>query len=281
VSEARTAAVGRRARAAGREARESTWLDRLARAGLVAKAASYALVAVLALGLALGAGGKATDREGALRTLAGETWGTVVLVALAVGFAGYALWRLALAVFGDGDDGAKDAAKRAGNLARAVVYGGLVYATARIALGSGGGGGSQTGEARQTTATVLDWPAGRWLVAAAGAALVGVGLYNGFRAVTQRFEERWREGSMSRGERRLGRWVGTVGLAARMVVFGLVGAFLVKAAVEYDPQEAIGLDGALQKLAGQPYGSWLLATLAAGLLAYAAYTLFEARYRDV
>ena len=272
--------LGREARAAGSRARNSTWVDRVARFGLVAKAASYGLVAVLALGLAFGAGGKATSREGALATIADETWGAAVLVVLALGFAGYALWRLLQALFDDEDDGAKGLAKRAGYLGRAVVYGVLTVATFKLLAGSGGGS-SQTEDARQATSTVLAWPAGRWLVAAAGASLAGAGLYNGYRAVTQSFEERWQTAAMSRAERTWGARIGAVGLLARMVVFGLVGAFLVKAAVEYDPQEAIGLDGALRKVAAQAYGAWLLGAVAVGLLAYALYCLVEARYRDV
>ena len=75
--------------------------------------------------------------------------------------------------------------------------------------------------------------------------------------------------------------VGVAGHAARAVVFGLIGTFLVKAAWEYDPNEAIGVDGALLKLTEQPYGELLLGVVAAGLLAYAAYCLVQARYREV
>lgn len=75
--------------------------------------------------------------------------------------------------------------------------------------------------------------------------------------------------------------LGVAGLLARMVVFGLVGAFLIKAAVEYDPSNAIGIDGALQKLVHQSYGPWLLGVTAAGLIAYGLFCLVEARYREV
>jgi hypothetical protein len=44
---------------------------------------------------------------------------------------------------------------------------------------------------------------------------------------------------------------------------------------------AVGLDGALQKLAHQSYGPYLLGLTAAGLVAYAIYCLADARYRDV
>jgi hypothetical protein len=86
---------------------------------------------------------------------------------------------------------------------------------------------------------------------------------------------------MGEAPRRWGERTGVVGLLARSVVFGLIGAFVIKAALEYDPKEAIGLDGALQKLAGEAYGTWLLGLTAAGLLAYAIFCFVEARYRRV
>jgi hypothetical protein len=61
----------------------------------------------------------------------------------------------------------------------------------------------------------------------------------------------------------------------------IVAWFLGKAAVEYDPHDAVGLDGALARLAAEPYGKLLLGITAAGVLAYGVYCLFEARYRDL
>jgi hypothetical protein len=75
--------------------------------------------------------------------------------------------------------------------------------------------------------------------------------------------------------------IGVVGHLARMIVFGLIGVFLIKAAVEYNPNTAIGLDGALRKLAAQTYGSVLLGLVAAGLIAFALYSLSDARYRKI
>jgi hypothetical protein len=86
---------------------------------------------------------------------------------------------------------------------------------------------------------------------------------------------------MSEAARRWGRRAGVVGHVARAVVFTLMGVFVIKAAVEYDPKEAIGLDGALKKLADAPYGPYLLGITAAGLVLYCLYCLVDARYADV
>jgi hypothetical protein len=66
-----------------------------------------------------------------------------------------------------------------------------------------------------------------------------------------------------------------------MVVFGLVGIFLIKAAIDFDPNKAVGLDGALAKIVHRSYGSVLLGIVAAGLIAFALYSLSDARYRKI
>ena len=259
----------------------ASWLNALARVGLVAKGVSYALVGVLAIKLAADSGGKATSRQGAMHTLAQHSFGKFVLVVLAFGFAAYAIWRFAQAFFDKNNDGdgAKGLAKRAGYFGRGAIYAGLTYSTIKILSGSAEQ--SQNQKAQKTAATVLSWPAGKWLVGAAGLVLIGVGLWNGYRAVEKKFLKNWKTEQMSPTAQRWGTRSGVIGLPARMVVFTLIGIFVVKAAHDYNPSEAIGLDGALQKLASQSYGSWLLGIVAAGLLAYAVFCFFEARYREV
>src|SRR5687767_13618820 len=87
--------------------RGSGWFSVIARAGIVAKGVSYGIVGILALMLALGEGGKATSREGALATLAQEPFGKALLALLAAGFVAYALWRLMLAIASDVSDDEK------------------------------------------------------------------------------------------------------------------------------------------------------------------------------
>lgn len=263
------------------EAAKREWVPVLARVGLVAKGVSFGIVGGLAVALAAGAGGKATSREGALATIAGDTAGTILLVLLALGFAAYALWRFAEPFVEDGDDdGIKKYGKWAGWIGRGLIYAGLTYGTVEILLGSGGGQ-SQNEKAHKAAAEVLSWPAGTWLVGIAGACIAGAGLYNGYRGVARKFKDKWKTGEMSRTALTWGTRVGVVGLLARMIVFCLIGWFVIRAAVDYDPKKAIGLDGALQKLAGQSYGPWLLGITAAGLIAYGLFCFVEARYRKV
>lgn len=258
---------------AARRAAHSEWLERLGRAGLAAKGVSYGLVGVLALKLAFGAGGKATSRQGAFQTLAHDAFGKAVLIGLALGFAGYAAWRFANAFLDRkrrGDD-PPGLAKRAGELAKGLIYAGLTWSVIKVLLTHHSSGGNQ----KQQAGGVFGWPGGRWIVLAAGVAVVGYAGWNVYRGVTMRFEKQLE---------RTPDWVkplGVVGLCARGVVFAVVGWFLVKAALEFDPQKAVGIGGALAKLAQAPYGSAVLGITAAGLLVFAAFCLAEARYRDV
>ena len=275
------------AREARREAEQGRgWYSWLARIGLVAKGISFGIVGVLAVKLALGDGGKATSREGALATLADESFGKVLLVLLALGFAAYAVWRFVQAFAEREDDEseakgfAKTWGKRAGYIGRGVIYAGLAATTVKLLMNSSSGE-SQSEQAQKSTATVLDWPAGRWLVGLVGLAIIGAGLWNLYRGLTRRFEEKWRSGEMSATERRWGSRIGMAGHLARAVVFTLIGLFITKAAIEYDPKEAIGLDGALRKLANTEYGPYLLGLTAVGLICYGLYCFVDARYRDV
>jgi len=267
-----------------RRAVRSDWVARAGRIGLVAKGASYALIGILAIQLVAGRGGQTADRQVVLHRLATESWGPYALVALAVGFAAYALWQF-LDAAGDrrnrGDD-APGLAKRAASVGIGIVYAASAALAASLVLdahrstGSGGGGGSK---APQETARVLGWPGGKWIVLAVAAGFIGAGLANGYTGATAKFTERLDRRRMRRAVEPAAVTTGVVGHLARGVVFGLIGVFLAQAALDYDPQKAVGIDGALAKLAHQPEGPWLLGAVAAGFIAYALYCGVEAAYR--
>lgn len=264
------------------KAASSPWTEGLARAGLVAKGLTFGLVAVLALDVAISGSGKLEDRPGALHEVAGGSFGRVLLAALAVGLAGYAIWRLVLAVLGRKlETGERESApKRVADVARAVFYGWLAFLCAELVFDADEASG-QGNDQTELTARVLDWPLGRWLVAVVGLAVIGAGAFNLYRALSQKFRKDLKEGQMKGEERRSYIVIGVIGHAARGVVFLLIGFFIVRAAWDYDPKEAIGLDGALAKLAHAQYGPFLLGTVAAGLLAYALFCFVQARYRRV
>ncbi len=263
----------------GEKAARSHGFEWLARAGFVARGLIYGIIGILAIKLAVGSGGKTADQQGALRTIARQPFGKVLLIVVAIGLGGYALWRLVHALLGHGPEGSDSGFDRIAAFGSGLAYAGLCAIAVEILLGSGSSGSS--GSAQKTAAGVFGWPGGTLLVGIAGALSVGVGLYQGYRGVSKDFLKDLKTEQMSPRAREWIEWIGSFGYLARMVVFGLVGVFLIRAAIEFNPNKAVGLDGALAKLANASYGPFLLGIVAAGLIAFGAHSLGEARYRRI
>jgi hypothetical protein len=250
----------------------------LARAGFVARGLVYGIVGILAFRLAIGAGGKITNQQGAFHTVAHQPFGKVALTLVAIGLGGYAMWRLFRAAVGHGPEGSDKGIERVAAGASGIVYAILCFVAVKILTGSAEKG---AGNAKKTTAGVFVWPGGVWIVGIAGAIMVGVALYQAKRGLTQSFLKDSKTEQMGPAMRRWISRIGTVGHLARAVVFGLVGVFLIKAAVDSTPRSAVGLDGALAKLLHHAYGKYTLGIVAAGLIAFALYSLSDARYRRI
>lgn len=266
-----------RTRAGGEKVIRSEGFEKLARAGFVARGLIYGIIGVLSVKLALGDGGKTTNQQGALRTIAHQPFGKVLLILVAIGLAGYALWRFFRAALGHGPEDSDSGFDRVAALGSGIVYAILCAIAVEILLGSG----SSSGNAKKETAGVFGWPAGTWIVGIAGVVLIGIGLYQGYRGISRDFLRDSKTEQMGPRVQKWIEWIGSFGHLARMVVFGLVGVFLIKAAVDFNPHKAVGLDGALAKLAHASYGPFLLGIVAAGLIAFGVYSLSDARYRRI
>ncbi|WP_369240748.1 DUF1206 domain-containing protein [Streptomyces sp. R21] len=275
-----TTAVTRSGPIGGRRTARGSLTRGAARAGLTARGVIYLLVGVLALQIAFGDGGKQADRSGALDELSGKPFGAVLLWALGVGLVGMALWRLSEALFGSvGQDG-RSVKKRLAALARCVFYTFVAYSVLSFAAGSGGASSSDK-QSRDVTAEALDLPAGQWLVGAAGAAIVVAGGWIGARAVLRRYRRELKLGEMSRSVRRLVDTTSVAGGVARGLVFVAAGAFAIRAAVEYEPDKAKGMDDTLRSFADTPAGPWLLVCVATGLVLFGVFSFAMARWRKV
>ncbi len=274
--------VKERSHDAVERASRSNWLEGLARAGLATRGVLYLVVAALAIQVARGVGDERADKQGALRAVARQPLGRVLVLLMAIGLGGYALWRFVDAIVGPDDerDSKKATLKRVGYAARGVLYTAFCVSAVKLLVSSGGNSGSDSAQS-DWTARVLKWPAGPWLVAAVGVAIIGAGFYVGWRGLSRKFRKRLKAAEMSRAERR---WIvgfGTVGMVARMIVFSMIGVFLINAALRHDSNQAVGIDGALKRLVARPYGPVLLVAMALGLAAYGVYSLGEARFRRV
>jgi hypothetical protein len=258
----------------------SKWGRGAARWGLVSKGSLYLLVGFIAAHVAIGGGKRLQDRGGALSTMADSWLGRALIVALAVGLAGYAAWRFAEGILGRPLEGGEKAPwyKRASYFARGAWYAGLL-GVAFSALFAADESGSR--EEDRLTARVLDWPGGRLIIAGVGLGILAAAAFNLWRGATRSFRKNLKTRKMGELEEKAFTGAGVLGHLARAVVFALIGFFLVRAAWQYDPKEAVGLDGALAQVLQRDYGDTLLGIVATGLIAFAVYCYAEARYREV
>jgi hypothetical protein len=265
------------ARRGGEKVVRSDAFELLARAGFVARGLIYGIIGILAIKLAVGAGGETTNQQGALKTIAQQPFGKVLLILVAIGLGEYACWRILRALLGNSPGASDSGFQRFSGLVSGIVYASLCAVAVKILLGSDSGSENVHGK----TAGVLGWPAGTWLVGILGAILISVGLYQATRGITKEFLKDSKTEEMSPAVKKWIEAIGTFGHLARGIVFGMIGAFLIKAAVDYNPDSAVGLDGALAKLAHASYRPFLLGVVAAGFIAFALYSLSDARYRRI
>jgi hypothetical protein len=255
------------------------WKETMGRVGLVGRGVMYAVIGLLAIQLALGNSSQEASNSGAIEWIAQQPLGKFLLVALTISLFSLAAWRLLDAVVGDPVEG-DEASDRAEYAIKGVVYAALAVGalSATIANWSGGGGGSGgsscDSQNQEATATVLEWPAGQWIVTAVGLGIIGYAIYMFKKHVMD--EEFLQRLSTSKD------WVeklGRGGYAARSAIFLVIGWFLTQAGLTHEAGETKGLSGALQEISGQAWGQLLLLAVAVGLLAFGLFSLAEAKYR--
>ena len=258
----------------------SDWRTGLARFGLVAKGVLYITLGVLAFQFGQGGSSGQASQTGAMETIKNQPAGTWLLGLLALGLFAHGIWQLVITFTGDPVEGS-EAKQRVKYAVKTVIYLGLGGLAVTVLMGSGssGGGSGGGGGSSQATSRLLGLPGGVWIVAALGVIVVAVGIAELVRHTKNcNFMERINRtghGDVRRNVRRVGR----AGYAAHAVVNLIIGGFLVVAAVQHDPSESKGLSGALQTLAQQSWGPWLLSAVAIGLAMYGVFALAEARYR--
>jgi hypothetical protein len=259
-----------------RHAARSPQMKGLARLGLAARATIYLLIGWLALLLATGKRHGETDQRGALNEVAQHTGGEMLLWVIAAGLAAYALWRMSEAAFGVVGEGDKKG-PRVQSFVRGCIY--AFFAVNAFNLVAHASQQSQVRQQQTWTAKVMSHTGGRWAVGIIGVIVVIVGLMLVVEGLTHKFEKYLDLNRMSPTTRRVVRILGTVGTAARGVVFMIAGFFVVRAAYDFDPKKARGLDGALRSLADNSAGPWLLGAAALGLIAFGVYGYAEAVWR--
>lgn len=261
-----------------REGRSGEWLVRLTRYGYATRGVIFLLVGVWTLQVTVGLGGDVTGTREAMRNVSRRPFGHVLMLATAVGLGGYVLWRFFQAVLNPffDDDGAGQYLRRFGYLMSGLFYALLALTAVQLALGL-----PNTKNSRDRWAAwMLDQPLGPWVVGAIGLGIGLGGLHTVYRGLTGQFMQLYPEG-MDRRKSKLVLQVGRLGLVTLGLTMIVVGYHAVKVSLTYDPSETIGLGGALHVLGTQPYGPWLLGSVAFGFVAYGIHCFALGRYRKV
>jgi succinate dehydrogenase/fumarate reductase cytochrome b subunit len=260
-----------------KQAGNSTSLEMVARAGLIAYGVVHLLIGWLAVQIAWSASdSKSADTSGAMKTLASQPFGKILLWLVAIGLVALALWQASEAIWGYRNRDAVERTRRQlASGASAVIYAALGFSAASIALGSRS---SSSQSQNKATSGVLGWPGGRVIVVVAGLIIIAIGVVHVIKGVRKAFAEEIDTSSMSPAARKSVAQLGQIGYIAKGVALGVVGGLLSYATLTFE-REKQGLDGAMQTILAQPFGKFLLTAAALGFVAFGVFAILQSRYR--
>ena len=269
--------VAQRAESATKRGASNPWLEFLERAGYVVRGVLYAVMGVLALGLALGIGGGATDQSGSLRLLSGAPAGKILLFAVVFGLGAYSIWGFVRAIFDPLNRGKDPAglAERLGFAWSGIAYLTIVVLALNLLAGTSTGAHDGT---QSAIARILAYPAGQWIAVVIGLIAIVGGVGQLVEAYRAKFKQDLKRSEMTQVEEQIVVGLGRFGFIARGVTFGIVGWFVFQGGLHRDPSQVHGFAGAFVFLLNQPYGHLLLGIVAAGFIALGLHSFACARW---
>ncbi len=259
------------------------FIKKLAEFGFYTKGFLFIVIGVLAILVAIGdRSGRLADPTGAMTLIAQYTYGKVLLTIFIIGAIGHGAWNI-LRGAADVDNHGKN---WQGIVKRCIAVGvGLFYfflawtaldiiLTARVAV--------ENGTVQKTlTGIILALPLGAVVIFLIGLSVIGAGINECYRGITGKFQEDYRLRELQGSKRKIVAVLGALSFTARAVIFGVMGYFFIRAAIESNPNAAMGVDGALRVLANNYYGKTILFVAAAGVICHGILSLYEARYRRI
>jgi hypothetical protein len=260
-----------------RRPRKDHYVAHFAKFGYAAKGVTYLLLAYMVWHAADTDDRPATTQRAMLALDDGSIPSKIILLAIAAGLGGYALWKIYNAIRNpEGDKWTKriGAVFIAGVNSALAVQAFMLAAVYRRHVSGGD-------QAAHWSALVMRYPLGVWAVGIAGVCICGYGLRQIYRGATADLDDRILFHHIDHKPRRWAIIVSRIGLCARGFVFGLIGSFLARAALRADPTQARDFGDSIQELETRPFGHWLLLAVAFGLFSYAIYEFIRARYRVI
>jgi hypothetical protein len=256
------------------------WERWVAHAGYVAEGLLYLLIGTFALLATMDTSRRPNGTQGVLVRLSSTASRKLLLAAVALGLASFVAWQLLVAIRDPEHRRERDhrfrALIRVEHLFSGVLHSVIVIEAMKILFGFGR---NVSGEQNQKVwiARAFGAPLGRYLVGAVGLGISLYGLYQCYRAVTRNKDSR--VSLTGTRLRPILDVLGIFGLLSRGAMFLLIGVYLIRAAWQLQAGYAVGVAGALGSLRQQPYGGWILGTMAAGLLSYGLWQIVKEPYR--
>jgi hypothetical protein len=259
----------------GRGADRSRGMDWAIRAGLVAYGVVHLLVGWLALQLAFGDRSEKASNKGAMQELAQQPFGEVLVWAIAIGMFLLVIWRVLEVFVGhqEKDEGADRMKARAVSGLKAGLYAAVGVSALSVALGSGKSGGGT-----KWTQTVMDWPAGQWIVAAVGLAVIIYGANHVRKGFTESYAKHLDAEGKSGQSGKAYLLFGKIGYIGKGIAIAIVGGLILYGGISEDASKSGNLDQALHKVLTYPFGVVLLVVMAAGIICYGLFCFARARH---
>lgn len=259
------------------------YVKKLARLGFYAKGFLFFVVGILAVLVAIGAkDGELAAPTGALAAIARIQFGRIILIAFIVGAIGHGLWNI-LRGAADVDNAGKSfqgIAKRVISAGIGIFYIILAWTALNLIIEARAPTDEQAIQ-KTLTAFLLTLPFGAVLVGLIGLGTIGAGVHECYSGISGKYQENFRLYEVGKNQKIIITVLGILSFTARALIFALIGYFFIWAAIDFNPNEAVGMDGALLTVAQSYFGKTILFVTAAGLVCHGILSFYEAKYRRI
>lgn len=257
-------------------------LELLARVGFAAKGTVYGIMGGLVLLASFNIGQDKPGLPQVMDFLDNHPLGRVVLVAMTLGLVCYGVWKIIEGIKDPENNG--DSAKMKMLRMVFVIIGisflGLGVLAGLRAIGSDFVDTSQAGANEAKQLSFLASGTGLTLLGVAGAVTGLIGIFLFVKAYKAKFTDYFDTRAIDDAKRRkIIKSTAKVGMSARAFIFLIMGFFLLRAAINSDPEEIKTAEEVFTFIQDSPYGIYLLAAMGIGLLAYASYMYLLTKYR--
>jgi len=255
----------------------NTWIEKIARTGLIAKGVVYVILGILGFMAAFEIGGQsnsATNKSGVFGSIKDFPGGVFVLGLLAAGLVCYSVWR-GVQTFSSNNNVDIKWSKRVRYFFSGLVYLSLAFTASQMIFRSH----SEKGDKNQYwVSQILDKSFGQWFIGLGALALAGVGIYQIYYGLSGKYKKHVQQLNLhSRGSSLLLR-SGKIGYLSRGIVWLILSYLMLQAALHNNSSEAGDTGKAFSFIESSSYGSYLLAALGIGLISYGVFNFIRARY---